>query len=72
MKKIIKKIKLSYYNIILGGFFGVLRSILLIFLFLFIFNYFNQNGYIYYIHHSMLISILVMFKKYFLLFFSLF
>ncbi|QCO70736.1 CvpA family protein [Buchnera aphidicola] len=72
MKKIIKKIKFSYYNIILGGLFGLFRSIFLIFLFLFIFNYFNQNSYIYYIDHSMLISIFLKYKKYFLLLLSLF
>ncbi|WAI11931.1 MAG: CvpA family protein [Buchnera aphidicola (Macrosiphum albifrons)] len=72
MKKIIKKIKFSYYNIILGGLFGLFRSILLIFLFLLIFNYFNQNSYIYYIDHSMLISIFLKSKKYFLLLLSLF
>ncbi|QIQ41771.1 MAG: hypothetical protein G4A98_00835 [Buchnera aphidicola (Microlophium carnosum)] len=72
MKKIIKQIKFSYYNIVLGGLFGILRSILLVFLFLFIFSYFDQNGYNYYINHSMIISIILKYKQYFLLLLNVF
>ncbi|ADP67145.1 CvpA family protein [Buchnera aphidicola] len=67
MRKLIRKIKISYYNIILGGLFGIFRSILLVFFFLFIFSYFDQNRYNYYINHSFLILFFLKYKHYFLL-----
>ncbi|WP_410049992.1 CvpA family protein [Buchnera aphidicola] len=59
---------ISYYDIILGGFFGIFRGLLLVFLLLFVFNYMNKNSYNYYLNNSILISIFLKFIKYFLSF----
>jgi len=65
MKKIIKEFKLSYKNMILGGLFGILRGILLVFFFLLIFHYFNEKNYNFYKSHSILISIFLTLKSFF-------
>ncbi|WP_261979590.1 CvpA family protein [Buchnera aphidicola] len=70
LEKIIKKIKLSYYNIILGGLFGIFRSVILVLLFLFVFSLISKNNYNFYISHSILISIFFKTIKYFLLIFD--
>ncbi|WAI18120.1 MAG: CvpA family protein [Buchnera aphidicola (Acyrthosiphon caraganae)] len=72
IKKIITAVKLSYYNIYLGGLFGVFRGILIVFFYLFIFSYFNRTDYNYYINNSILISFFLKYKKYFLFFLNVF
>ncbi|QCI15860.1 hypothetical protein D9V59_00830 [Buchnera aphidicola (Artemisaphis artemisicola)] len=69
IKIFIKSSKISYYNIILGGLFGIFRSGILILLFFFCFSFLNKSNYDLYISNSILISIYFEIMKYVLFFF---
>ncbi|WP_254056361.1 CvpA family protein [Buchnera aphidicola] len=47
---------ISYWNILLGGIFGIIRGIILACFILLIFSYISQKNYNYYINHSILIN----------------
>lgn len=55
IKKIVKKLNVTCYNIFLGGIFGIVRGIILVYFILFILSYVSVAYYKYYIHHSILI-----------------
>ncbi|QCI24638.1 hypothetical protein D9V75_00805 [Buchnera aphidicola (Muscaphis stroyani)] len=56
LKIFILKIKLSRFNLILGGGIGILRGLFLSYLFLIIFSYFNYKKYTFYIKNSIFFS----------------
>lgn len=68
-KKIIKKMNFSFFNIVLGGFFGIFRSMIIIFLLLFIFKYFSNIGYNNYIKSSIVMSVFFKITNYFFIYF---
>lgn len=55
IKKIIKKFNVTYYDIFLGGVFGIFRGIMLVYCILYLLNYITLEYYNYYINHSILI-----------------
>lgn len=57
LKRLIKKINLFYINVILGGFFGIFRGVILVLFFLFVFKYLSLSSYNYYVKNSIFISI---------------
>lgn len=67
-KKIVKKTNMSYFNTILGGFFGLFRGIILSFLFLSLWDYFSTASYSFYIKNSNLIYVFLYLKSYVYLF----
>ncbi|WP_261979364.1 hypothetical protein [Buchnera aphidicola] len=48
---------MSYCNVFLGGIFGIIRGLLLVFFILHIFSYITLDNYNYYMNHSVLIFI---------------
>ncbi|CAL4320388.1 Colicin V production protein [Buchnera aphidicola (Protaphis terricola)] len=60
VKKIIKKFKLSYANIILGGLFGLFRGLILIVIFLFFIDQCNHIFYLNLFKKSFLIHMLIL------------
>ncbi|QCI22432.1 CvpA family protein [Buchnera aphidicola] len=66
-----KKFNCLYLDIILGGFFGTIRGLILVFFFLFIFKCISMNNYNYYVKNSIFFSIFFQFVNYFFNFFGL-
>ncbi|AYN24875.1 CvpA family protein [Buchnera aphidicola] len=69
IKKIFITIGLSHLNVFLGGIFGFVRGIVLVFFLLFFIFCFNHLVYLNYLKHSLLIDFLFHVKDYLLLIF---